>query len=173
MNNKHKTILLSLLFLIIYSCGNNSDIKRNFKNQENTRKPEKEFISQTINILLDSLEAFDMSTLPRLEKFKDIKIEPFTIGLLDTVTKEYNEKFKLHQTDIIKFKSNYAIKLVKVNNYDSNILFIKFSNLTLGNNNASIVVKKNIGVAMLKEQFYFIKRNNIWVLEKKKFLGMG
>lgn len=82
-------------------------------------------------------------------------------------------RFKLQESDLVNFKTNYTIKLVKVNNYDNNILFVNFSNFYMTDNEANIDVKKNIGISMIKERYYFIKRNAIWVFKKKELLGMG
>jgi len=183
MGGKYK-ITITLLF-IICSCKN--ELKTNNKNGSNTDS-QRVFIAQNINSLIDSVEIFDTSLIPPSEEFKDFKVEKITIGLLDSVFNENDEnfnyvnqkkkqlksfKFKLQQSDLINFKTNYIIKLVEVNNYDNNILFVNFSNFYMTNNEANIDVKKNIGISMSKERYYFIKQNGIWVFKKKEFLGMG
>ncbi|CCB70211.1 hypothetical protein [Flavobacterium branchiophilum] len=174
MDGKYKIILLILLFLSICNC----------KNQVKTENSGKELIIQNINFLIDSVERFDMSKIPVSEKFKDIKIEKITVGILDSVLID-NEgnlnkinplkysKFKMCPNDLVKFKSEYKIKLVKINNYDSNILFVKFSNLKIENNEATIDVKKNIGISMIKERYYFVRKNNFWLFKKKILTGSG
>lgn len=179
MGSKYK-ITIILLF-IICSCKN--ELKTNSKNGLNTHR-ERVFITQNINSLIDSVESFDTSLIPPSKKFKDLKVEKITIGLLDSVFIENDEnfnyinqkksfKFKLQESDLVNFKTNYTIKLVKVNNYDTNILFVNFSNFYMTDNEANIDVKKNIGISMIKERYYFIKRNAIWVFKKKELLGMG
>lgn len=179
MSGKYK-ITIILLF-IICSCKN--ELKTNNKNGLNTNR-ERVFITQNINSLIDSVESFDTSLIPPSKEFKDLKVEKITIGLLDSVFIENDEsfnfinqkksfKFKLQESDLVNFKTNYTIKLVKVNNYDNNILFVNFSNFYMTDNEANIDVKKNIGISIIKERYYFIKRNAIWVFKKKELLGMG
>ena len=71
------------------------------------------------------------------------------------------------------FKSKYTIKIVKLNNYDTTILFVRFSNFQINESDANITVKKVIGISMIKERYYFIKQNDIWVFKKKEILGLG
>jgi hypothetical protein len=182
MSGKCK-ITIILLF-IICSCKN--ELKTNNKNGLNTDR-ERVFITQNINSLIDSVESFDTSLIPPSKEFKDLKVEKITIGLLDSVFIENDEnfnynnqkksfkyfKFKLQESDLVNFKTNYTIKLFKVNNYDNNILFVNFSNFYITDYEANIDVKKNIGISMIKERYYFIKRNAIWVFKKKELLGMG
>jgi hypothetical protein len=183
MGGKYK-ITIILLF-IICSCKN--ELKTNNKNGLNTDR-EKVFITQNINSLIDSVESFDTSLIPPSKEFKDFKVEKITLGLLDSVfienDKNFNYinqkkgqlktfKFKLQESDLVNFKTNYTIKLVKVNNYDNNVLFVNFSNIYMTDNEATIDVKKIIGISMIKERYYFITRNGNWVFKKKELLGMG
>ncbi len=144
----------------------------------------REFITQNINILIDSINHFDISKMPVSEvsrkdfkNYKPIKIEQITVGLLDSILIENNEKefldFNLQKSELINFKSEYEINIVKVNNYDTNVLFVRFSNFQIIENEASINVKMNIGISMIKNRYYFKKENDVWVFKKKKFLGMG
>lgn len=183
MDGKYK-ITIALLF-IICSCIN--EVKMNNKNELNTDN-QRAFVAQNINRLIDSVESFDPSLIPPSEEFKDYKVEKITIGLLDSVFVENDEnfdhinqkkthlkffKFKLQESDLVNFKNNYVIKLVKVNNNDSNIIFVNFSNFYMSDNEANIDVKKNIGISMIKERYYFIKRNGIWGFKKKELLDMS
>lgn len=151
----------------------------------------KELIIQNINVLLDSIECFDTSKMSvtkvsqkDFKNYKPVKTEQITIGLLDSILIEKNErlkeinqkkflKFNLQKSDLLNFNSDYKINIVKVNNYDNNILFVKFSNFQISEDEASIIVKKNIGISMIKNRYYFKKQNGIWVFKKKEFLGMG
>ena len=82
-------------------------------------------------------------------------------------------KINLCYCDLINFKSDYQIKIVKINNYDTNVLFVNFFNFKIKNNKASIEVKKKIGISMVHHKYYFEKENDIWVFKKKVLLGMG
>lgn len=167
-----KLKILVLLFIFLFgSC----------KKQNNLAINGKQIITQNINILIDSIEGFDMSKIPRPEKFKKIKIEKFTVGLLDSILIVDNQldgemvynRFNLEKQDLINFKSDYKIKIVKINNYDTNILFVNFFNFKIQDNKASIEVKKKIGISMVHHKYYFEKENDIWVFKKKVLLGMG
>ena len=171
---KYFKIIFLMVLVIFCSC----------KKQNNSTNKDREFITQNINILIDSIQYFDISTLPRPEKFKDKEIKKITVGLLDSVffyddnyINEWNikqdVKYVIQQNDLVNFKSDYKIKLVKFDNYDGNILFIKFSNLQINNDEASIIVKKNIGIAMIKNKYYFKYVNGKWELQKKELLSMG
>lgn len=173
MDGKLKIIMLIFLFC----CCENKN-KNDHKIEDTSfNKKGKEFIIENINFLIDSVERFDMSKVPAREKFKDIKIEKFKIGLLDSILSKNNEseflKFILYKNDLINFKSDYEVSLVKINNYDTKILFVSFSNFRFGENDASIDVKKVIGISMIKNRYYFKKENNKWILKKKQLLSLG
>jgi hypothetical protein len=151
----------------------------------------RELITQNINILIDSIESFDTSKMPEpnvslkdFKNYKPIKIEQISVGLLDSILIDNDEnpqitnqekflKFNLQKSDLVNFKSEYKINIVKVNNYDTNILFVRFSNFQMNKNEANIEVKMNIGISMIKNRYYFKKENDVWVFKKKKLLGMG
>lgn len=166
--------IVAILVLILFcSC----------KKQDDKEKG-RELITQNINILIDSIECFDMSKMPvsnvslkDFKSYKPVKIEQITVGLLDSILIESNEKdfsdFNLQKSDLVNFKSEYKINIVKVNNYDINVLFVRFSNFIINEKEASIDVKKNIGISMIKNRYYFKKENDVWVFKKKEFLGMG
>lgn len=157
--------------------------------QENIVESGRELIFQNINILLDSIESFDTSKMPGPENFKDfkdvkieqIKIDKIKIGLIDSVLvvnrnlKEVvsNSSFTITENDLINFKSDYKIDIVKVNNYDVNFLFVSFSNLQIVNDNASIDVKKVIGISMTKDRYFFKNENGGWVFKRKINIGIG
>lgn len=172
MDGKFKIIGI-IIFALLCSC----------KKQENIENSGRELITQNINVLIDSIESFDMSRIQRLEKFKNIKIEKFTVGILDSIIIENSNfkkidkntflKFNIKKNDLVNFKSSYKINIVKINNYDINVLFVRFSNFQIKEDEASIIVKKNIGISMIKNRYYFKKENGVWVFEKKEFLGMG
>ncbi|RTZ01459.1 hypothetical protein EKM02_05505 [Flavobacterium sp. RSP49] len=175
MDGKLKMIVL-MAFVLFCSCKKQNNIKNNGK----------ELIVQNINILIDSVEYFDMSKVPRPEKFKNIKIEKITVGLLDSILIEkidFNKSKKINKTsflqfnikdsDLVDFRSDYKINIVKINNYDINILFVRFSNLTINENEASVIVTKVIGISMIKNRYYFKNKKGVWVFIRKELLGMG
>ncbi|NDP22545.1 MAG: hypothetical protein GZ091_15895 [Paludibacter sp.] len=137
-----KYIITITLFFIICSCKN--EVKTNDRNGLNTDS-QRVFIAQNINTLIDSVEMFDTSLFPPppSKEFKDLKAEKITIGLLDSVFSEYNDDynrfnsknnqskyftFKLEKCDLVNFKSDYKIKIVKINNDDTKVLFVSFFN---------------------------------------------
>lgn len=170
MDGKFKIIVI-LIVAIVCSC----------KKQVTVENSGRELITQNINVLIDSIEMFDMRLFFVPEKYKNVKTEKISIGLLDSIVvenlsniKETNFiKFNISEKEIHNYKSNYKIAIVKLNNFDTKVLFVRFSNFEINENNASIVVKKVIGISMIKERYYFIKQNDMWVFKKKEFLGMG
>jgi hypothetical protein len=170
MSSNLKVLLMLFSLILLSSCK-----------QENISEIGRELITQNINILLDSIERFDTSKMPVADKFKDIKIEQIKIGLIDSVTVEtlnLNEiknklSFLIAKNDLINFKSNYKINIVKVNNYDGNLLFVSFSNFQIDKNKASIDVKKVIGISMTKDRYFFKNENKEWVFKSKKNIGIG
>lgn len=137
----------------------------------------RELITQNLNILIDSVESFDTSKFPVSEEFKDVKVEKIKIGLIDSVVvqnmKEYNTSFLINRNDLVNFKSDYEIEIVKVNNYDINFLFVSFSNFKVDKDKASIDVKKVIGISMITDRYFFKNDNGHWVFIIKKNIGMG
>lgn len=173
-------IVVIMVFILFCSCK-----------KQNKEVVGRELINQNINILLDSIESFDVSkmrvkqvSIKDFKNYKPVIIEQIKIGLLDSILIEDDKnlkilnqekllKFNLQKSDLINFKSEYKISIVKVNNYDTNILFVRFSNFNIGHDKASIEVTKIIGISMLSNKYYFEKQNGIWVFKKKEFLGMG
>ncbi|MBP4142829.1 hypothetical protein J3S90_13560 [Flavobacterium sp. P4023] len=137
----------------------------------------RELIIQNINVLLDSVERFDTSKMPTPEEFENVKIEQIKIGLIDSVLvqniKDYNSSFIINRNDLVNFKSNYKIEIVKLNNDDVNFLFVSFLNFKVDKYKATIDVKKVIGIAMTKDRYYFTKENGHWVFVRKKNIGIG
>ncbi len=170
-----------IVFILFFSCNKQNCLK----NDE-----AKELIIKNINILIDSIESFDSSKIPispvsikDFKNYKTVKIEKMRIGIIDSVLVRTDDlelnnqmdyiKFNLQNKDLINFKSNYKINIVKVNNYDINVLFVSFSNFLIKDNNAEITVKKVIGISMIKEIYFFKKEKGIWLFSKKKLIGMG
>lgn len=185
MDGKYKIIII-LLFII---CSCKKEIKTN-KTGMIKIDNQRVFVAQNINTLIDSVEMFDTSLFPPppSKEFKDLKVEKITIGLLDSVFSEYNDDynkfnsknnqykyftFKLQKCDLVNFKSDYKIKIVKINNDDTKVLFVSFFNLNIVENKASIEVKKKLVIGMIRHKYYFEKENDIWVFKKKVLLGMG
>ena len=163
MDGNYKIIAL-LVLLIFSSCKNNTT----------TISKEKEFIENNINILIDSVEHFDMSKY--MTKKDDI-----SIGLIDSIVVENRhfkatKKFstiKIHPNNVLHYKSKYKLHLVSLNNRDVNVIFIQFCDFQINDNKASIIVRKTRGIGMIENIYFFEKENNIWILKKKKMLSMG
>ncbi|MBD0726730.1 hypothetical protein B6A10_16300 [Flavobacterium sp. L1I52] len=160
--------IYKFIIILIFFCS--------CKNNKETHSIEHKFIKYNINVLIDSVESFDMS---KYMTKKDI----FTIGLIDSITVEDRHNnvnksknfipLKIHSNDILEFKSKYELKLVPRKNHDSNILFVQFCDLQISENKASIIVRKTRGIGMIEDIYFFVKEKNIWVLKKKKMLTMG
>ena len=142
----------------------------------------RELITQNINVLIDSVGRFDTSKIPGSKypnefNVKRREIKQIKIGLLDSVLvqniNEYNSSFIINRNDLVNFKSNYKIEIVKVNNYDTNFLFVSFSNFQIDSNNATIDVKKVIGIAMTIDRYFFRKEKGQWVFISKRNIGIG
>ena len=173
MDGKNRIIILILLFLSICNC----------KNQVKSNVDGRELINQNINILIDSIEGFDMSNILMPNGQKNLNIKKISVSLLDTVCVESTnlknkssakfQNLNISKNEISKFKTNYKINLTKVRNDCAEILFVKFYNFEINKNYANITVKKIIGISMIENIYYFKKINNIWVFKRKKFQGMG
>jgi hypothetical protein len=106
MDGRFKVIVFVILFSACQKKNNLDRINQNVLNI----KSGKEFITQNINFLIDSVEGFDMSKIPRPAKFNDIKIEKFKIGLLDSILIDNNSqevgflKFNLDKDDLVNYK---------------------------------------------------------------------
>lgn len=174
MVGKFKIIVV--VFILFCSCKKQNDIN----------DIGKDLIKQNINVLLDSVEGFDMSTLPPSPKFKNVKTKKITLGLLDSIKindsyslrkdnfKSFKYlKFNLQKSDLSNFKSSYTLNLQKKDNLSTDVLSIRFTNFKINENKASIDVTKVIGISMICDRFYFEKENDIWVFKKKVMLMMG
>jgi len=163
-----KMVLISLIVL----CG---CVKKNH-NVDNGH----ELISQQINTLLDSLDYLNPNRIPRGNS-KSLPVNKFTVALLDSIVteeaisngKDDFLKYKIQEDDIINFKQDYKVKLVQINNYDINTLFVKFSNFEISGDDANINVTKTIGVSSVKDKYRFKKDQGVWVFKKKERLSMG
>ena len=122
MDGIFKKTALILLFLAVISCKKD---EKPISNHDFLVSEGKTFIKQNINVLIDSVEQFD---IPPLDK--KIKSEELTIGVMDSVSynglsNPYNYlAFKLDKTDLLLFKSPYKLNLVKEKNNDTNVLFL-------------------------------------------------
>ena len=160
------------------------------KKQNETEDSRRELIRQNINILIDSVDSFDINKMPvsqvstkDFKNYKPIRLEQMRIGLLDSIVAKEDKlkikngidylRFNLRKEDLANFKSEYKIKIVKVNNYDRNVLFVRFLNYNIQGNKSSIEVKKIIGISMIHHKYYFERENGVWVFKKKEILGMG
>ncbi|WP_123955366.1 hypothetical protein [Flavobacterium cheongpyeongense] len=158
--------------------------------KQNETEDSRKLITQNINVLIDSVESFDISKMPvssvshkDFKNYKPLKVKQMTIGLLDSILVKENKlnknnetnylRFNLQKEDLVNFKSHYKIEIVKVNNYDTNVLFVSFFNFSMKGNKSSIEVKKRIGISMIHHKYYFEKENDTWVFKKKEFFGMG
>jgi hypothetical protein len=175
MGGKFK-IIGALIFALLCNC----------KKQMSIENSARELISQNINVLIDSVESFDMSKIQRPKKFRNIKVEKITVGLLDSILIEKSDlnafvkksktnflQFNIKEDDLINFKANYKINIVKINNYDINVLFIRLSNLTVSEDEASIIVTKVRGISMIKNRYFFKKKKEEWVFIRKEMVSMG
>ncbi len=171
-----KIIIIGLFTILLYNC----------KKKENIQENGKELIFRNINILLDSVERFDMSKVPPSPQFKDIVTPEITLGLRDSITIDtiYSSKenelksfkyfeFNLVKKDLIAFKSHYKLFFQKGRSMDVNILSIEISNLRINEIEASVEVAKVIGISAIHDRFYFKKENGVWVFKKKIKLGIG
>ena len=171
-----KLIIIGLFTILLYNCNKKVNIQNIGKN----------LVAQNINILLDSVEGFDMSKIPPSPEFKN-KITPkLTLGLRDSITidtiytSKENEfesyeylKFNLNNNDLINFKSDYKLFFQKNQSLNTNVLNIEISNLRINEYKASVEVSKVIGISMTYDRYYFKKENGNWVFKKKENLGIG
>ena len=171
MDGLFKKLVIIFLFLAVLGCK--KDVKPT-SNHDNLVSEGKTFIKQNINILIDSVEQFDVP----LPNGKNI-MPKITIGLIDSVSYHGISNpygylgFKLKKTDLVGFKSPYKINLVIENNNDTNVVFVTFSDFSMKKNYAFIVVKKSRGIGMIKYVYYFRKQKGVWIFTKKDLMNMG
>ncbi len=180
MDGIFKKLVFIIMFLAFLGCKKgelqlHEDKLRADKLHEDKLIVEaRNFINENCNILIDSINQFDIKSLNK--KSKSPKL---TIALIDTVSYRGflnpNKflKFKLQKTDLVNFKSAYMLKLVKANTYDSDVLFVIFSDFKMEKDYAYIGVKKVIGISMINETYYFKKENGKWVFKNKTLINMG
>ncbi len=177
MNTILKKILLALTLLIFINCQKHEKLTNtnNLKVNQDLILSGRTLIRENINILIDSVANFDLSSLS-----KDKESAKLSVGLIDSLViddVEYynavhkNLKFKIEKNEIKDFKSPYGLKLVKINNDDVNVLFVTFSDFHIFGDRAYLNVKKNLGISMMQATFYFKKEKGKWVFIKKKNSG--
>jgi hypothetical protein len=171
MDGIFKKIVFVFLFLTVLGCKKE---EKPISKNDNLILEGKTFIRQNLNILIDSVEQFDIPSLD-----KKIKSEKFTIGLIDSVSYHGISNpyrylgFRLKKSDLPVFKSPYKLNLVKEKNNDPNVLFVSFSDFSMEKDYAFIVVRKVIGIGMVKNVYYFRKKSGAWFFTKKRLLNMG
>jgi hypothetical protein len=176
MDGLSKKIVLFLLFLALTGCKKN---EKSDTGDNNLIAEGRSLIMQNSNVLIDSLERYDLRFLNKNEK-----LEPFTIAILDSITiderySKYSQgpfkffTFKLGGNDFLNFKSPYKLKLVRKDSNQSNVVFVSFSNLKIEGDNAEVMITKINGISSLTDRYYFKKQNNKWVFVRKKQLSMG
>lgn len=171
-----KLIMTVLFSILLCNC----------KNKENKKETGKNLITQNINILLDSVERFDVSKIPPSPEFKYIITPEITLGLRDSITidtiysseedelKSYKYlQFELDKDDLNTLKSNYKIFFQKNRSLSTDVLNIEISNLRINEFEASVEVSKVIGISMIYDRFYFKKEKGVWVFKRKRNLGIG
>ncbi|WP_281636256.1 hypothetical protein [Flavobacterium marginilacus] len=180
MDGIFKKLVFIFLFLAVLGCKKgelqlHEDKLRADKLRDDKLIAEaRNFINENCNILIDSVEGFDVMSLKN-----KIRTPTFTIGLMDSISyrgflnPNNYLRFKLEDTDLVGFKSVYRLKLVKAKTYDSDVLFVVFSDFKMEKDYAYIRVKKVIGISMLNETYYFKKENGRWVFKNKRLINMG
>ena len=171
-----KLIIIVLFTIFLSNC----------KKQENVQNNNKNLVTQNINILLDSVEGFDMSTIPPSLEYKNKITLPIILGLRDSITIDtiYSRKedefksykylqFNLNNSDLNYFKSNYKLFIQKNRSISTDVLNIEISNLRINEFEASVEVSKVIGISAIHDRFYFKKEKGVWVFKKKINLGIG
>ncbi|WP_163408690.1 hypothetical protein [Flavobacterium ajazii] len=169
--------IIGIIFLLLlFNCK---------KNENNLIIEDgKKLVEQNINVLLDSIESFDISkikvppvSLKDFKNYKPIKTEQLRIKLLDSVLVKKQGKgffeFNLDEKCLINLKSKYKTNIVKLNNHSGNVLFVSFFNFWIKNNIGVIEVKKTIGISMSHDKYYFKKKNDKWIFIRKELLNMG
>lgn len=183
MDGNFKKIIL-IFICLMFVCCKDKQYEKHIQLLKEARLKEKELIKegrqlilQNSNILIDSAFIFDHNRFdPKIKGEKPI------IGLIDSIRyrfsgagyDKYLVTFKLSKADLVNFKSDYQLQLVKNRNESpngnlaENFLFYTFSNFRIIDNKASIDVKKSYGISMMSATFFFEKRNNVWVFIKKR-----
>ncbi|MEN9908857.1 MAG: hypothetical protein RLZZ540_2006 [Bacteroidota bacterium] len=181
MDGIFKKIVLVLICLTLVCCKD-KEYEEHIRLLNEARLKEKELIKegrkliqQNSNILIDSVFVFDIKSLE-----PKVKEEKLSIGLIDSIhykstgieSERNHVAFKLHNSDLANFKSEYELHLVQNEsqneNQINNILFFKFSNFIIDNNRARIRVRKIFGISTREATFFFEKINNKWVFRKKQ-----
>lgn len=149
----------------------------------------RELIKENINCLIDSVELLDPNLLPvskvstkDFPKYKPVKSKEIQINLLEKIKTSYrNQKndsdnyleFVLLKKELMNFKSRYKFNLVRDNNFDPSIVFVKIENFKIDGINASLEVTKTIGISFVRDKYIFKKIDGHWVMHKKINVGSG
>ena len=176
MDGIFKNLVFIFLFLAVLGCKKgelqlHEDKLRSDKLRDDKLIAEaRNFISENCNILIDSVEGFDVMSLKN-----KIRTPTFTIGLIDSISSDCFNclSFKLKDNDLRNFKSAYKLKLVKAKTYDSDVLFVIFTDFRMDKDYVYIGVKKVIGISMINETYYFKKENGKWVFKNKTLTSIG
>ncbi|MDR7211867.1 hypothetical protein [Flavobacterium piscis] len=176
MDGLSKKTVFFFLFLAFMGCKKDEKVEIN---KNNLIEDGRNLIIQNSNVLIDSLERYDLRFLNEKEK-----LEPFTVGVLDSIIiderySKYSETphkfftFKLKKSDFLNFKSLYQLKLINKGGNESNVVLISFSNLKIENDKAEIMVTKINGISSVIDRYYFKKQNSKWIFVRKKQVSMG
>lgn len=165
-----KIVFIAILLLCFFSC---EQVKNNHDYGSH-------FVECNINILLDSLEMFDMRGVPRPAKFNNIvltkpKVQLKSFVSLDSINIQINRKylsFNLKKDVLSRLNSDYEVYLVK-NRVDEGNIFVVISNFTMNDSTITLDVKKSLGIGMTKDRYFFIKVKKKWIFVRKTNLGMG
>jgi hypothetical protein len=166
MNEILKKLIFVFALLAFISCKKNEVEKIKTNNAKDSLVLDgRNLIKQNSNVLIDSVESFDLRFL-----VKNNKEPKFTVALLDSISVNGNS-IKLENKDLINYKSPYQLHLVKKNKDDGESLFIAFSKFRIDGDRAFITVKKVFGISMMQATFYFRKENGIWIFQRKENSG--
>ena len=157
-------IAISILSFVVYSCQ---------KNEREEGDPVNTFLTENINILLDSLSTF------HADRHNKISVQLLD-SINDNVRLIKGKKYKysnvlMNENILSKIESDYNVELVKRENFTAEFIFVRISNLYIDEegNEARVTVKKRRGIGMVKNMYVFKRINNLWILKNKKLVGMG
>jgi hypothetical protein len=165
-----KIVFTAILLLCFFSC----------KQIKNNHDYGSHFVECNINILLDSLNMFDMRGVPRPEKFNDIIITKPIVQLksivsVDSQESQMNHKylyFNLKKDVLSRLKSDYEVSLVK-HRVDEGNIFVVISNFAINDSTITVDVEKSLGIGMTKDRYFFEKVKQKWIFVRKKNLRIG
>lgn len=165
-----KIFFIGILLLCFVSC----------KQTKNNHDYGSHFVECNINILLDSLNMFDMRGVPRPEKFNDIIITKPTVQLksivsTDSFESQINHKylfFNLKNDVLSRLKSEYEVHLVK-DRVDEGNIFVVISNFAMNDSTVTVDVEKSSGIGMTRDRYFFKKVKQKWIFVRKTNLRIG